>query len=1092
MKRYTWKAAIASLMVMAMTVTVLPAQILSGLIGKPAEVNADGNNTSRLEIGTDDPEVMGEDDLLPAYGYYNYGYSEQIYTAAEVGNDDMDIGAIAFYVSSAHFALNGEIYLCDTDKTDFSGSNDTIPLSDATLVYKGDLPFDQSGWVTLVFNKTAFYHSKDKNLAVITVNTTGKWQNSHSSFAVFDGDNNCAVLAYTDDGRMNPGDYSSNFSQSNQKNCIQLISTTEIGTVSYMANDGTYGSCEQLFERNSDFQLNAGVFVNPFFEFDGWNTDPYGNGVSYESGETVNFQTSITLYAQWIEVDYLTVGIEKYQTNEGPVIAFSPYSYSEQIYTAEEIGDLTSVGAISFKAVDSFAKPCSWSIYLLDTDKESFDNKTDFVPLDDAVQVFDGTFTVEQTGWFKIDFDIPFYHNPQKNLVVITINRSGQNDNNVNFAFYEGQAKCLKYDYSGESAVIPGVSANSNGIGVFDYKNVIRLYPSEADAITVTCKANGSGEEDEIYAVASGTFTLKQNTFSYDGHVFTGWNTEADGSGEAYGEGDTLAVTSDVVLYAQWDSVPTIWYNSNDGTDNRVAQTIGQESTVILNNCFFNLHYQCVAWNTQEDGQGTSYMPGDEVSLPDGTQLYAQWVYSEIFFDFSKSALEDGWVFIDSDHDGHNWLIGTQGKKSHSRSEIRDGSVIYSQSFENNVGAYTPDNWAISPMGFVDPEGSLTVSLWAIAERENYPDEHFAIYVAEADSVDLGAFDASVWKQISPEYVSTEEWTEYTGNMAEYAGKYVYVAIRHFNCEDEYELVVDDVTLPFLNEMGEHLYGYSVSLDGDIAVNYYMRLDEEIINSPTAEMVFTVPSGSDFITQTVKVSDVLDTATTVGNKTCYVFKCKVSAKDMASTITAQLVDGERSGKTYSYSVKQYAEYLINHPNNYDTDDIDLVKALLNYGARAQIYFDVNTSNLAYSALTKTERDVVTNISADEIKPYTSSAIDLPDGVTFVGATLSLKSETTLSLYFTSEDGVKLEFACDGKTVETKSSGNYQIARIRGINAKELLGDFTVTVTAGEVSGEITYSAMTYCYNVLNGNYEENLQNVCKSLFRYGLVASGLN
>jgi len=37
-----------------------------------------------------------------------------------------------------------------------------------------------------------------------------------------------------------------------------------------------------------------------------------------------------------------------------------------------------------------------------------------------------------------------------------------------------------------------------------------------------------------------------------DGYIFTGWNTQADGNGQAYAAGDLLVITGDVTLHAQW------------------------------------------------------------------------------------------------------------------------------------------------------------------------------------------------------------------------------------------------------------------------------------------------------------------------------------------------------------------------------------------------------------------------------------------------------------------------------------------------------------------------------------------------------------
>lgn len=84
----------------------------------------------------------------------------------------------------------------------------------------------------------------------------------------------------------------------------------------------------------------------------------------------------------------------------------------------------------------------------------------------------------------------------------------------------------------------------------------------------------------------------------------------------------------------------------------------------------------------------------------------------------------------------------------------------------------------------------------------------------------------------------------------------------------------------------------------------------------------------------------------------------------------------------------------------------------------------------------------------------------------------------------------LTFDCEEKNVETVTSGKYQIARIRGIKAKELKKTFTLTVKDGEeIIGTITYSPMTYCSNVLSdGTQSEALQNVYKALYLYAKAA----
>lgn len=51
--------------------------------------------------------------------------------------------------------------------------------------------------------------------------------------------------------------------------------------------------------------------------------------------------------------------------------------------------------------------------------------------------------------------------------------------------------------------------------------------------------------------------TLPEDKPTLDGYVFSGWNTNPDGSGEKYGPGQSITLTEDLALYAQWSPKPT-------------------------------------------------------------------------------------------------------------------------------------------------------------------------------------------------------------------------------------------------------------------------------------------------------------------------------------------------------------------------------------------------------------------------------------------------------------------------------------------------------------------------------------------------------
>ena len=66
-------------------------------------------------------------------------------------------------------------------------------------------------------------------------------------------------------------------------------------------------------------------------------------------------------------------------------------------------------------------------------------------------------------------------------------------------------------------------------------------------------------------------------------------------------------------------------------------------------------------------------------------------------------------------------------------------------------------------------------------------------------------------------------------------------------------------------------------------------------------MHFTIPAGGTVTESDVYVKDARKVSS--GGKVYYVFKCQVAAKELTSAIKAQIIDGDRSGTEYTYSVR---------------------------------------------------------------------------------------------------------------------------------------------------------------------------------------------
>ena len=70
----------------------------------------------------------------------------------------------------------------------------------------------------------------------------------------------------------------------------------------------------------------------------------------------------------------------------------------------------------------------------------------------------------------------------------------------------------------------------------------------------------------------------------------------------------------------------TLTFHAHDGTSNTTTQTFNKDEDFQLHqNTFTRSDYTFKGWNTQADGQGTSYQDGATVSFSNHTDLYAVW-----------------------------------------------------------------------------------------------------------------------------------------------------------------------------------------------------------------------------------------------------------------------------------------------------------------------------------------------------------------------------------------------------------------------------------------------------------------------------------
>ena len=147
-----------------------------------------------------------------------------------------------------------------------------------------------------------------------------------------------------------------------------------------------------------------------------------------------------------------------------------------------------------------------------------------------------------------------------------------------------------------------------------DYKNKYVVY---LHSETIATDYGKNGQDKDVY----------DYLYEREGCTFKEWNTKADGTGTSYTEEQTINRSSNITLYAIWESeTGTITYNSNYGTSQTETQEFTYNTDTKLDkNTFTRSGYTFKEWNTKADGTGTSYTDEQTINVFSDLTLYAIW-----------------------------------------------------------------------------------------------------------------------------------------------------------------------------------------------------------------------------------------------------------------------------------------------------------------------------------------------------------------------------------------------------------------------------------------------------------------------------------
>ena len=442
---------------------------------------------------------------VPFATYYYGSYSQQSYTKAEIeeaGGSAGTITSVAFNVSQINTTLTNrvlKVFMTNIDTEEsvnfslYTGvSNYPLPNLDG-LVFDGTVNFNTVGWVEIPFTTPFVYNGN--HLLITVVDNTDDSENTDIYFRV---DKKVEYLG------NDPLNWATNGNTTNPP-----IDPTEF----------SMGGQPNTFRNQIQFTFAAA-----------------GEG----GGEEPTPEPEPT-------PAYVEIGTGDNETMVVPVNMNSGYSYSQQLYTAQEIGIASGdITGVSFKVNSGFSGTRTVDVYMKHTEKTAFVDSYTYEKMTEDNKVFSGNFVVEanEGQWAEIVFDTPFAYEGG-NFVISINDYTASNPGETYFCTdYLEEYKTLYYYPLWNGSKLDPSNMSGKGYGSY-HRNIVRFalasgeggetptpepepvapampvvtYTATETTVTLTWEAVDGATEYNIYTPADfdeNVLGLKETTYTFE------------------------------------------------------------------------------------------------------------------------------------------------------------------------------------------------------------------------------------------------------------------------------------------------------------------------------------------------------------------------------------------------------------------------------------------------------------------------------------------------------------------------------------------------------------------------------------------------
>ena len=693
--------------------------------------------------------------FFPFYTYYDNSIAENLFLADEltaVGMKKSNLHSLSWYATNSpgYLQQNISIWLANVTETELNTGVSHIP-SDMTLVYTGSCT-PQIGWNEFEFNESDFVWDGVSNLLICVQRNNGSY--------------NSSVYWQCHDA----GFYATTYSYRDGSYYDMLTTTYSMYYTTTRPNIIFKGSGNEAGSLITDRTVSAGTYY---------------------------LVTSSTSDAWGIEINTTSLSCPDLASHPTP----ADYD-TDVIPTAVLLQWSLGERATEYKL-------------LLGTDYDNLETIVDWTRDLTESYVVTGLLNNANYFWQVMERNDGCPEGVEGSIWGFTTLLNGPQDLYAwNNTLFEGDDLTLEWTPLADTNILSyNVYQDNEWIGNTMTNNYVvsgLTYNMEGYNFYVTAVYAGgeSNASNSAVVYVSGNGTVAGHVYEVDGITGIENATVTFSGNDEFGNYRTFAFTTDADGYytgsikagsysatATCNGYQSKYYNGSVGISYNLL-TNGVD--IVMDEVFYPVSMVVASYYPDAQDSNSPYVK-------------VNWdTYTDLVFDFDDNSMQ-GWTNIDADGDGNVWVSSSNPGIYHNSGISLSGTghngseaYVISGSYANQTGAVLyPDNYLVSPQMVLG--GSIT--FYACAQDASYAAEHFGVAVSTSGNINASDFTTiQEWTMTAKDSgVPTTftrsgnrdqgAWYQYTVDLSSYAGQIGYVAIRHFDCYDQFILNIDDITI---------------------------------------------------------------------------------------------------------------------------------------------------------------------------------------------------------------------------------------------------------------------------------------------------------